>query len=181
MQYAKFSRTYMYTILFSLELKSPPDSGVQRLLDARGQRGSWMPSKIFSIPLAKFLTTFFSRSPTFFTFSHQLSNFTRIRSLDAPPSVASCPSNDIFNFFFGHLPTFYKENWPLGCPPGWTPGAVAPSAPPPHATASRTERPVSNSRPKQHPPYQCLYLLRLSAKSAWSSFGLHAFLTTHLI
>src|SRR6218665_2336248 len=34
-------------------------SGVQRLLDARGQRGSWMPSKIFCIPLAKFLTTLF--------------------------------------------------------------------------------------------------------------------------
>src|SRR6218665_2989123 len=34
-------------------------SGVQRLLDARGQRGSWMPSKIFSIRAAKFLTNFF--------------------------------------------------------------------------------------------------------------------------
>jgi len=29
-------------------------------------------------------------------FSHQLSNFTRIRSFDAPPSAASCPGNDIF-------------------------------------------------------------------------------------
>src|SRR6218665_1253802 len=35
-------------------------SGVQRLLYARGQRGSWMPSKIFSIRLATFLTNFFS-------------------------------------------------------------------------------------------------------------------------
>src|SRR6218665_1660641 len=43
-------------------------SGVQRLLDARGQRSSWMPSKIFCIPFVKFLTTFFSRSPKFFTF-----------------------------------------------------------------------------------------------------------------
>src|SRR6218665_2362118 len=34
-------------------------SGVQRLLDARGQRGSWMPSKIFSIHPAKFQTNFF--------------------------------------------------------------------------------------------------------------------------
>src|SRR6218665_299348 len=33
-------------------------SGVQRLLDARGQRGSWMPSNI-SIRLLKFLTTSF--------------------------------------------------------------------------------------------------------------------------
>ena len=29
------------------------------LLNARGKRGSWMPSKIFSIHLGKFLTTFF--------------------------------------------------------------------------------------------------------------------------
>jgi len=42
-------------------------SGVQRQLDARGQRGSWMPSKIFSIRHAKFLTTFFSH---FFQMSH---------------------------------------------------------------------------------------------------------------
>src|SRR6218665_1759993 len=42
----------------------------------------------------------FSRSPKCFTFSHQLSNFKRIRSLDAPPSAASCPGNDIFYFFF---------------------------------------------------------------------------------
>src|SRR6218665_2243300 len=35
-------------------------SGVQRLLDARGHRGSWMPSKIISIHPAKFRTTFFS-------------------------------------------------------------------------------------------------------------------------
>src|SRR6218665_473616 len=37
---------------------SNPVSGVQRLLDAWGQRGSWMPSKIFYIRPAKFLTTF---------------------------------------------------------------------------------------------------------------------------
>jgi len=74
-------------------------SGVQRPLNARGQRGSWMPSKIFSIHLGKFLTTFFYSSTKifpirllislnylskFFTFSHQLSNFTKIRSLDGP-------------------------------------------------------------------------------------------------
>ncbi len=47
-----------------------------------------------------------------------------------PPSAASCPGNDIFLFFFSHLPTFFYENWPLGCPQGWMPGAVAPSAPP---------------------------------------------------
>src|SRR6218665_1031238 len=46
-------------ILSCLMLAQLLNSGVQRLLDARGQRGSWMPSKIFCIPLAKFLTTFF--------------------------------------------------------------------------------------------------------------------------
>ena len=34
----------------------------------------------------------------FALFSHQLSNFMRIRSLNAP-RAASCPGNDIFNFF----------------------------------------------------------------------------------
>ena len=72
-------------------------SGVQRLLDARGQRGSWMPSKIFSIHPAKFQMTIF----------YQLSNFSTIRSLDAPSRAASCPGNDIFLFIFFHLPTFF--------------------------------------------------------------------------
>src|SRR6218665_104829 len=39
-----------------------------------------------------------------------------------PPRAASCPGNDIFHFFIGHLPTFFKENWPLGCPQGGCPG-----------------------------------------------------------
>src|SRR6218665_2712592 len=94
------------------------NSGVQRLLDTRGQRGSWMPSKIVSIRLAKFLTIFFylySHLSKFVTFSYQLSNFTKIRSLDAPSSAASCPSNEIFLFFSCPLPTFFYKNWPLGC------------------------------------------------------------------
>src|SRR6218665_876922 len=33
------------------EGKGDGHSGVQRLLDARGQRGSWMPSKMFCIPV----------------------------------------------------------------------------------------------------------------------------------
>src|SRR6218665_2970699 len=65
---------------------------------------------------------------------YQLSNFRTIRSLDAPSRAASCPGNDIFLFIFCHLPTFFYKNWPLGCTPRWMPGAVAPSAPPPHAT-----------------------------------------------
>ena len=43
----------------------------------------------------------------FSLFSHQLSNFTRIRSLDAPLRAALCPGNDIFYFFVGHLPTSF--------------------------------------------------------------------------
>src|SRR6218665_3343402 len=65
---------------------------------------------------------------------YQLSNFRTIRSLDAPSRAASCPCNDIFLFIFSHLPTFCLQNWPLGCPPEWMPGAVSPSAPALHAT-----------------------------------------------
>ena len=39
-----------------------------------------------------------------------------------PTSAASCPDNDIFYFFFGHIPTFFKENWSLWCPQGGCPG-----------------------------------------------------------
>ena len=61
-------------------------------------------------------------------FSHQLSNFTRIRSLDAP-SAASCPVTTFFPFFLVIYLHFFKETWLLVCPPGWMPGAVAPFAP----------------------------------------------------
>src|SRR6218665_1584949 len=88
-------------------------SGVQRLLDARSQRGSWMPSKIFSIHPAKFQTTFF----------YQLSNFRTIRSLDTPSRAASCPGNNIFLFIFCHLPTFFlHKTGPLDAPQGGCPG-----------------------------------------------------------
>src|SRR6218665_532749 len=46
-----------------------------------------------------------------------------------PPSAASRSGNDIFLFFFVIYLLFY-ENWPLACPLGWMPGAVAPFAPP---------------------------------------------------
>ena len=55
-----------------------------------------------------------------------------------PPSTASYPGNDIFLFFFVIYLHFSYENWSLGCPPGWMPGAVAPFAPPLHAAAERT-------------------------------------------
>src|SRR6218665_2458275 len=38
------------------------------------------------------------------------------------PTATSCPGNDIFHFFIGHLPTFCYKNWPLGCPQGGCPG-----------------------------------------------------------
>src|SRR6218665_3874794 len=74
-------------------------NGVQRLLDARGQRGSWMPSKIFSIRLGKFLTTLFTRSPKFFQFVSYL--FLLLIQM--------------FHFFASVVK--FHENSLLGCPP----------------------------------------------------------------
>src|SRR6218665_1195340 len=85
---------------------------------------------MFFIRPAKFMTTFFSHSPKFFTFSHQLSHFTKIGSLDAPLSAASCLVTTFFSSFLAFTYIFFYKNWPFGCPPGWMPGAVAPSAPP---------------------------------------------------
>src|SRR6218665_840777 len=70
---------------------------------------------------------------------YQLANFRTIRYLDAPSRAASCPGNDIFLFIFRHLglPTFFlHKTGPVDAPPGWMPGAVAPSAPPLHATGT---------------------------------------------
>src|SRR6218665_2451079 len=105
-------------------------SGVQRLLDARGQRGSWMPSKIFCIPFAKFLTTFFSRSPKFLTFFASVIKFQENSLLGCPPPVLH--HAPVMTFFTSLMVIYLhlKKSWPLGCPPGWMPGAVAPSAPP---------------------------------------------------
>ena len=94
-----------YTLFYVAHLGRSSD--MQRLLDARGQRGSWKTSKIFSIRPAKFLMTFFSGSPN--------------SLLECPLSAASCPGNDIFSSFFVIYLHFY-ENWPLGCPQGGCPG-----------------------------------------------------------
>src|SRR6218665_2308944 len=78
-----------------------------------------MPSKIFSICLAKF---FLVISLKFLTCSPKLSNFKKIRSLDAP-SASSCPSNDIFLFLFVILIHFLKRKLaPLDAPQGGCPG-----------------------------------------------------------
>src|SRR6218665_1211587 len=76
-------------------------SGVQRLLDARGQRGSWMPSKIFSIHHAKFQTTFF----------YQLSNFKTIRSLDAPSRRACFKKNSSLHIWPKMFRTTFFRNF----------------------------------------------------------------------
>src|SRR6218665_956473 len=73
-------------------------------------------------------------SPKCFTFSHQLSHFTKIGFLDAPLSAESCPVTTFFSSFLSMYTYIFYKPWPLGCPPGWMPGAVAPSAPPLHAT-----------------------------------------------
>ena len=92
--------------------------------------------------------------------SYQLANFTKIRSLDAPSRAASCLGNDIFLFIFCHLPTFsFTKTGPLdaprgGCPPGWMPGAAAPSAPPLHATESRSSHHIETA---------CLYVAARTA------------------
>src|SRR6218665_1249569 len=81
-----------------------------------------MPSKIFSIRPAKFLMTFLS-----------VVKF-QDNSLPGCP-LPCCTGNDIFLLIFCHLPTFVLQKLAPWMPPGWMPGAVAPSAPPLHATA----------------------------------------------
>ena len=109
-------------------------SGMQRLLDARGQRGSWIPSKIFVFLSQNFWRPFYSRSPKFFTFFASVVKFHENSLLGCPPMLHHAPVTTFFLLPFWSFTYIFKENWPLGCPPGWMPGAVAPSAPPLHAT-----------------------------------------------
>src|SRR6218665_3827142 len=98
--------------------------GVQRLSDARGQRGSWVPSKIFCISLAKFLTTFFSRSPKFFTFFVSVVKFNENSLLGCPPVLHCAPVTTFFaSFLIIHL-HFKKKTGPLDAPQG---GCLGPS------------------------------------------------------
>src|SRR6218665_2227264 len=71
----------------------------------------------------------------FSLFSHQLSNFTRIRSLDAP-SAASCPGSDIFTSFLVIYLHFVnlKKTGPLEAPQGGCPGPSHRPHTPLHAT-----------------------------------------------
>src|SRR6218665_3195397 len=75
-----------------------------------------MPSKIFCIPLAKFLTTFFSRSPKFFPFFASVVKFHENSPLGCPPVLHHAPVTKFVFFFFGHLTTFFKKTGPLDAP-----------------------------------------------------------------
>src|SRR6218665_2428302 len=100
------------------------NSGVQRLLDARGQRGSWMPSKIVSIRLAKFLTIFFYlvtyQNLSLFRISCQISR--KFAPWMPPPVLHHVPVTKFFSSFLVIYLHFFYKSWPLGCPPGWMPG-----------------------------------------------------------
>src|SRR6218665_532622 len=59
----------------------------------------------------------------FSTFSHQLSNLTRIRSLDAPPPVLHhAPVTTFLNFFLVIYLHFFKTTGPLDAPQSGCPG-----------------------------------------------------------
>jgi len=46
------------------------------------------------------------------------------------PVLHHAPVTTFFSSFLSFTYILFEENWPLGCPRGWMPGAVAPSAPP---------------------------------------------------
>jgi len=57
--------------------------------------------------------------------------------LGCPPVLHHAPVRTFFSSFLVIYLHFSYENCLLGCPPGRMPGAVAPSAPPLHATVAR--------------------------------------------
>src|SRR6218665_144276 len=102
-----------------------------------------MPSRIVSIHstkfrLLQFLTTyFFSHSPKFFQFLNFLTPFFSHLSKSLTYQNFSVlnhvPATTYFFLSFTYI--FIQKKIPLDAPPEWMPGAVAPSAPPLHATA----------------------------------------------
>src|SRR6218665_4015930 len=130
-----------------------------------------MSSKLFCIPFAKFLTTFFSRSPKWFTFFASVVKFHENSLLGCPPSAASCPGNDIFLFFFCHLPTFLLRKLAPWMPPGWMPGAVAPLCTPlipGGLICGSCKQPCPESKTYSASPYYTLW-----HKSYWMNNNLH--------
>src|SRR6218665_1055468 len=131
-------------------------SGVQRLFDARGANEVLGCPRIFSIFLVvhqnfsnsshKITDDLFSHLPKFFSnsqifpFFASVFKFQENSLLGCPPVPHHTPVTTFFSSYLVIYLHFY-ENWPLECPLGWMPGAVAPSAPPLHATAC--EAPVA--------------------------------------
>src|SRR6218665_2054890 len=104
-----------------------------------------MPSKIFCIPLAKFLTTFFSRSPKFFTFFASVVKFHENSFPGSPPVLHHAPVTTFFYFFFGHLPTFLKKTDSLDAPQGGCQGPSPRPHPPLHAAGSNLDHHYNRS------------------------------------
>jgi len=73
-----------------------------------------------------------------------------------PPYILDAQCHNICSLIFHflllflsiYLHFFVNENWVLGCPPGWMPGAVAPPAPRPLCTPL----PVSKGQRVALPP-----------------------------
>ena len=107
-------------------------------------RGCWMPGANEVLGCHRKYFLFVSQNfwrPSFshlFQISHFFASVVKFHEnslLRCPPVLHHAPVTTlIFSLLFCHLPTFFEESWPLGCPPGWMPGAVAPSAPPLLAT-----------------------------------------------
>src|SRR6218665_1939604 len=75
-----------------------------------------MPSKIFCIPLTKFLTTFFSRSPKFFPFFASVVKFHENSLLGCPPVLHHAPVTAFLLLFWSFTYIFKKKTGPLGAP-----------------------------------------------------------------
>src|SRR6218665_1431990 len=97
---------------------------VQRLLDARCQRGSCNAFENIFYSSRKFADNLFLVVHQSFLVIYPNFIFFRISCQILrkfapwmPPSAASCPSKDIFLFFFGHLPTFSLGKLALWMPP----------------------------------------------------------------
>ena len=126
------------------------NSGVQRLLDARGQRGSWMPSKIVSIRLAKFLTIFYYlvtyQNLSLFRISCQISR--KFAPWMPPPVLHHVPVTKFFSSFLVIYLHFFYKSWPLGCPQSGCSGPSHRPHPPLHATVLKWKW---NRTPVGHP------------------------------
>src|SRR6218665_27834 len=81
-------------------------------------RGSWMTSKIFCIPLAQFLTTLFSRSPKFVTFFASVVKFHENSLLGCPPVLHHAAATTFFTSFLVIKLHFLKKTGPLDAPQG---------------------------------------------------------------